>query len=584
MSEEQKDESKDVAAPQKTHATPEPQTQPTPLHTGVITGHNKKSFWSFFKTKKGKITLGIVTGVIVLVAVLLAVPVTRYGMLGPFIHKDLAVMVVDSKTGKPVSDATVSVTGATAHTDNNGKATLPKLSVGTYTLSVTKKYYKDASLPALVPILHDPSVGTLKLEATGRQVPITVVNKITGVALAKATIVAGDATAITDNKGQTTLVLPANDATVAASIKADNYNTSSVNVTVTEQQDPKNTFTLTPVGKVYFLSKRTGIINVMKSDLDGGNQQIVVQGTGKEDDKGTVLLASRDWKYLLLQARRDNNQGLYVINTTNDQFTQIDTGNVAFTSIGWHNHVFAYQVEHEDIPYGQPKRYALKSYDAEANKLVTLAETNTQGGGPENFAYTYFDDEKGALVYVSNMQNSGGVQGAIVSVQLDGSNKKTLYSLSANSFVSFAISYAPNEFYYSVVSYSSSDPAKVYEYGDGAVKANTSVTPDQVSQQFYPTFLQSPSGSQTFWYEPRDGKNTLFIGDKDGKNGKQIATASDFAPYGWYSDDYLLVSKNGSELYIVPAKNADLSKAIKLSDYHKPVGNFYGYGGGYGGF
>lgn len=580
---EDKDQSKDIAPPKK-EAQQEPikpaLEQTTPPPTGIITGHNKKSLWSFFKSKKGKITFGIVAAIIVLVGVLLAVPVTRYGILGPFIHKDLTVTVVDSKTGKPVSDATVSTPGATAHTDNNGKATLTKLPVGTHTVTVTKKYYKDASLSALVSILHDPSIGAIQLQATGRQVPITVTNKISGAALAKATIVAGDATAITDGKGDATLVLPANDATVAATIKADNYNNNAVSVTVTEQVDAKNAFTLTPAGKVYFLSKRTGIINVMKSDLDGSNQQVVMQGTGKEDDTRTVLLASRDWKYLLLQTRRDGaKQDLYVINTANDQATEIDTGNVTFTSVGWHNHVFAYLVERQDVPYGQPKRQALKSYDAEANKLVTLAETNAQNGTSEDFGYNYFDDAKGTLIYVANIQSSTA-QTTINSIQLDGSNKKVLYTLPVNTFIGLAIPYAPNAVYYIAAT---SPQSTFYEYEDGAVKPNTTISQSQVTQ-LYPTFLQSPSGSQTFWYEPRDGKNTLFIGDKDGKNGKQIATASDFTPYGWYGDDYLLVSKNSSELYIVSAKNPDFSKAVKLTDYHKPLaGTFYGYGGGYGG-
>jgi len=577
----EKDQVEEAESKQQTHS--EAPISPVPIvpQTGIVTGHNKRSFWSFFRTKKGKITLGVIAAVIIIVSILLVVPTTRYGMLGPFIHKDLSVTVIDSKTGKPVSDATVSVASVTTHTDSNGKATLPKLSVGIYTVTVTKKNYKGASQSALVSILHDPSVGALKLEATGRQVPINVTNKITGAALAKATIVANDATAITDDKGEATLVLPANDATVAATIKADTYNTASISVTVTEQNDPKNIFTLTPAGKIYFLSKRTGIINVMKSDLDGGNQQVVVQGTGKEDDRGTVLLASRDWKYLLLQAKRGSaQQGLYVINTANDQLAEIDTGNASFTSIGWHNHTFAYQVYRLDVPYDQPKRAALKSYDAEANKLVTLDETSSQGGKTNEFDYPYFDDSKGTIVYVANVQ-SNSAQTTFNSVQLDGSNKKVLYSLPANAFVSFGITYAPNEFYY----IGATDPKNTYYvYEDGAVKPNTNLSDNQITQQFYPTFLQSPSGNQTFWYEPRDGKNTVFIGDKDGKNAKQVAASSDFTPYGWYSDDYLLLSKNSSELYIVSARDTDFSKAIKLTDYHKPVGNFYGYGGGYGGF
>jgi hypothetical protein len=93
--------------------------------------------------------------------------------------------------------------------------------------------------------------------------------------------------------------------------------------------------------------------------------------------------------------------------------------------------------------------------------------------------------------------------------------------------------------------------------------------------------LLSPSADQTFWSESRDGKNTLFIGDQGGQNGKQIASLSDYNTFGWFTDDYLLVSKNSSELYIMD--KAGKQAALKVSDYHKPTQNFYGYGGGYGG-
>jgi len=97
-------------------------------------------------------------------------------------------------------------------------------------------------------------------------------------------------------------------------------------------------------------------------------------------------------------------------------------------------------------------------------------------------------------------------------------------------------------------------------------------------------YLASPSGNSTFWSEPRDGKNSLFVGDQAGSNAKQIASLSDYQTYGWYSEDYLLASKNGSELYIFGSEGIKKeSAALKITDYHKPVLNYPGYGGGYGG-
>jgi hypothetical protein len=96
--------------------------------------------------------------------------------------------------------------------------------------------------------------------------------------------------------------------------------------------------------------------------------------------------------------------------------------------------------------------------------------------------------------------------------------------------------------------------------------------------------LISPDGHQTFWSDSRDGKNALFVGDEAAKNAKQVALLKDYRAYGWYTDKYLLVSKDSSELYVLPV--AGLSgdaQPSKVSDYYRPDISYNGYGRGYGG-
>jgi hypothetical protein len=125
------------------------------------------------------------------------------------------------------------------------------------------------------------------------------------------------------------------------------------------------------------------------------------------------------------------------------------------------------------------------------------------------------------------------------------------------------------------------DSQSYYAYANGKVTSKGNL--DSEFNEYYQnrkTYLLSPSGDNTFWVEPRDGKNTLFVGDENGDNGKQIASLSDYSNYGWFTDDYLLASKNSSELYIMSKSGAG---AVKITDYHKPAVSFPGYGGGYGG-
>jgi hypothetical protein len=109
----------------------------------------------------------------------------------------------------------------------------------------------------------------------------------------------------------------------------------------------------------------------------------------------------------------------------------------------------------------------------------------------------------------------------------------------------------------------------------------------------YATYLLSPSGKKLFWSEVRDGRSSLFIGSVDQDTSKAAATSfdDDYTPYGWFTDNYVLMSKKGSELYIeavpmtqnFPKTGIQILQPIKITDYYRPDFSYPGYGGGYGG-
>ncbi len=347
-----------------------------------------------------------------------------------------------------------------------------------------------------------------------------------------------------------------------------------------------------PSGKVYFLSKKTGKIDVVKTDLDGSNRQTVLAGTGQEEDTNTVLLASRDWKFLALQSRREGDKArLYVIDTSNDMLTEIDSGDASFTPAGWHEHNFAYTVFRNNVPIWQAKKSAIKTYNADSKQLTVIDETNAEGTSDMEYAGETLGSIyilKDGLIYTKHWYASyysvyrlSGKRMGIYKAKPNGTDKQLIKDFDAgNSGYISAAAYEPEEVYFAVYNNSATS---YYEYHDGKVVEAKDVTAGSFSK-FYPTYLLSPSGQNTFWYEPRDGKNTLFTGNQAGQNGKEIATLSEYIPYGWYSDDYLLVSKAGSELYILPSTGTiDKEQILKITDYHKPATSFAGYGYGYGG-
>ena len=373
---------------------------------------------------------------------------------------------------------------------------------------------------------------------------------------------------------------------------AKDYNNLALQITVNQSATKENTFAITPSGKLYFLSKQTGKIDVVKTDLDGSNRQTVLAGTGQEEETNTVLLASRDWKYLALQSRRESDKPrLYLIDTLTDKLTEIDSGNATFTPVGWNDHAFIYKVNRGGVLSWQPKAIALKTYNADTLQLGTIDETNAEGSSDNDFANEQIDNVyilKDAVIYTKSWSANyysayrlAGKRSGIYTVKPNGTARQVLKDFDSGTYTYIsALPYKPDEIYFSVNSNNKTD---YYEYEEGAVKEDKELNNESFNK-FYATYLASPSGQSTFWYEPRDGKNTLFTGTTDGSSPKQVASLGEYTPYGWYSDNYLLVSKGGSELFIMPVTGVDTKTAIlKVTDYHKPSVSFRGYGYGYGG-
>ena len=535
--------------------------------------------------------------VLVLAGAVAAVPQSRYPLLALVMSRQFAVTVVDSNTNKPVSGASVSMDGASATTDTNGKATL-SARVGKRTLTVTKKYYQNANQSVFVGIGTGHNTASVRLVATGRQVPIKVVDKITGQAVANAAVRTADTEAITDDTGMVNMVLPTSSPTLAVTVSADGYTKLTATIQVTSDTVPANTFGLVPSGRVYFLSNLSGKIDVVSTNLDGSDRKTILAGTGSEDANNTVLLASRDWQFLALLSKRDggNHAKLFLITTSSGQVATMDGSAASFTLVGWSNHYFVYEAQNDGVSAWQAGQTTIRSYNADTMKGITVDQTNAQGAAGnyiyQNISFVNLVSDRvvyglaWSAYYANTAMNVGGQNNSVMSAGVDGSNKKDVRDITLPAGATYtslaSVPNRPGTLY--IQSTVQSQPAVYYsyQYQNNSVSQSSTITDSSYNQaqQNVATYLLSPTGKSTFWSQVRDGKNTLFTGDADGNNANQIASLSDYAPYGWYTDKYLLVQKGGSELYAMPVGGGT---PVKISDYYKPSYSFYGYGGGYGG-
>jgi hypothetical protein len=479
--------------------------------------------------------------------------------------------------------------GKTATTDNEGQAVI-KSRVGHRTLAVTKKYYKDQNSKVLVAISKQKIPPQIKLEATGRQVPISVTNRVGGAVLANALIKAAGTEAQTDSNGNVSIVLPAEQTAVEATIEAAGFNPAKVSIIVTDQPVTENTFSLIPAGKIFFLSKKSGTLDVVKTDLDGSNRITVLSGTGKEEDYGTALLESRDWKYLVLKSKRDDKVKLYLIETDTGKTTTLDEGDeVNFSPVGWYGEQFIYTVERTKLKDWEPKKQSLKSFNAKTQKITILDEAAGEGTDSNNYThetYTGVFIAGDRVVYGKYWQRSyysssinNGKKASINSVQPDGSNKKTLREFDADRpgglrYI-YSHSYKPQKIYFDVTDDTGND-RWYYEASPTAVK--DAAISDNDLYRGYPSYVISPNSKSALWTEQRDGKSALILGDSQGDNGKAIAYLSEFSAYSWYSDNYLVVSKHSNELYLMPVAGVqNETDLLKISDYTQSNNYQYGY-------
>ncbi|MBC7546196.1 hypothetical protein H7171_00445 [Candidatus Saccharibacteria bacterium] len=520
--------------------------------------------------------------IIVLLSAVLAIPSTRNTVLGAVIKRSLTVVVMDGKTSKPVSAATVSVAGVSATTDASGK-TVIKVPFGSRKLTITKQYYRASEANVTV------GLGTLApvvaaITATGRQVPITVVNSITGKPVADVELTVLKTSAKTDSKGKATIVLPTVGISTGGRVTATGYNDAAITVQITGDEVAGNTFSLTPVGRIYMLSNENGSVDVVKKNLDGSDKQTVLKGTGKEDAATTTLLVSRDWRFAVLRSQRDTPQpALYLIDTATDKVTTFDSGDTAFTTIGWIGHSFVYDAVRNSVPASQSGHEIVRSYGADKQQLNQI-DQGLVDGDTTNYAYQGFynffiiSDQLiyNTQWYVSGVKDIKDKTVAIRGAGDSGQNKKDYLQIPASGvgYIQAAqsgvrvISYAAYNYDVGKTSF--------YQF-DGQTAATSASVTQATFNKTYPRYMISPSEKSALWDELRDGKSAVLSGSTSSSSAATpIAAFSGFTAYGWYGDNYVLLAK-ASVLYIAPA---DGSKApVKVSGYYgvgQATGNGYG--------
>jgi hypothetical protein len=485
--------------------------------------------------------------------VIFALPYTRYRILGLFLDNQFELRLVDSTTGTPVSGADVTINGQTKDTNGSGEAAF-KLKLGSHNYKITKQYYRNAVGQVFVGLeVGKPT--TLTVSATGRRVPIKVIDKLSSKPIANASIKILNTNARTDSTGMAYVVLPTSSSVYLATVSASAYNAVTTRVSVATKTSA-NTISLVPSGNIYFLSTTGSSINVIKASLDGSDPQVLEANVASAKSASTALYASPDQKYLVLEATRGGSQPeLYVINAASGQLTEFDSSSDAFSPIGWSGDQFIYDETNSSADPSTVGREQIKSYNA-TNQQLNVLDQNQVNGTIPNYAYqSFFNFEllSNVLVYNTKWTASGSVDlssssDTIRGIEPNGLGKKDYQSFPATTTGTINVTrYQPNALYFSVPN-ASTNHTTYYNYTNGAANTDSSLTAANFNQS-YPKYFISPSALQSLWTQSTNGQPQTFVGDQNGQNQKLVSLPAGYSAIGWYDNVYIMLSKN-NQLYL----------------------------------
>jgi hypothetical protein len=547
-----------------------------------------KSSKRWFKSKW--FWLGLI--VLAIIAVL-AVPQLRYKVLGLVVHKSVIITVDDSVTNTPVSDVTVTLGNQSGKTTSAGTVEL-SVPIGKATLVVAKQYYSEIKRNTTIELTGKTQFKPIELVATGRLVPIMIENTVSSQPLADALVQVAGTTARTTSSGEATIVLPTRATTYQAKVSLANYSTVMQNVTVTMSLIGTNIIHLTPTGKLFFLSDASGTIDVVKANLDGTGRQTILAGTGTENPNKTVLLAAKDWQYMVLQSQRSASQtGLYLIDGSTGKTTEFDNSSGDFTLVGWYGHDFVYDVTLNSVPTSQSGHELVKVYDAETGQLLQL-DSNQATGTNTSYAFQSFynfyiigdnviyDTQWNTAHLGANAASASTLNDTIRETPLGSGTKKDDESVpaAATSYIQTVLA-NPQTIYYSFTN-STTNAESYYEYDGTSVSSPTNLNQTTFTQS-YPSYLFSPAGTKALWAEILDGATSLVVGNTSAQNPQTIAHLNGYTPYGWYGNNYILVVSSGN-LYIMPATGLTSSqKPYLVSSIYQSGQTFNNIESSYGG-
>ena len=507
---------------QSSQGEPVVHTVTTPQPELVQPPKPKRSFGQKLKAllRSRKFWVGLVATILVVGTAMWFIEPTRWWLVNAVgARTSITIMTISPGEGKAkvsqLRNVTVTVDGKTYKTDDKGKLHADSVPFGKVVVTAKKAGYQDVTYNAVLdfdPFLHkfggkeaDDAARSIELsmKATGIPVAFKLVDFLSGKPVTTGEFTIGDTVAKPDDQGLVSLKIPGTDAskvTVSTNF-GGTYADKKFDVTLGSSDVP--TITVVPGGKHYFVSKRSGVLTVYSSNLDGSDVQVIVTGTGQETD-ATAFAVSPDGKYGILSSSRDGArnakldmlQRIYVVDLTSKQISRVDEG-ITVSFADWSGDTLIYTTTTYDSTTNKYPT-ALRSVDAASKRVYNFEASDYISVSTVGFDKVLYQKytNSGSDVAISPVLREAGVNGSTAKTL----GEKTDYD-----------SYLQLDF--DRVAFKTAQDQAWHEYNLNTDQLKTISQPSTGSNTIQYLNTANNDGSKRLMIDRVDGKYTLIVKD-----------------------------------------------------------------------
>ncbi len=497
---------------------------------------------------------GAMAGVTSLVLLLLVIPTTRFELLNTVgVRATANIVVLDQETQTPLKNVQVTIGSSESQTSIDGVATFSDVRLGSQTMTITKSAYDEYTTNVTI------STGTNQIDRVallpiGTQFAFTAQDWLSEQPLTDVEVSYQDSSAVANEDGELLLTIPPTDDTeIDVTFTADGYKNYiyPVNTLNTEVRE---------VGMVvetahYFVSKRDGRYDVYKVDADGANEQLIVQGTGKEQGDIRFTVSPSGNKAILVATRDgvvdDDNfklHGVYLIDLEDSSINKIDESQRVDLA-GWIDDSIIYVKIQSGASGRNPERHRLVGYNVETEVASEIAASN------------YFNDllvTDSYVFYAPSDAYKENPEPYLFQSNQDGSVKQRVVEQEVWTVL--------RDDYDSIVFYDTQQDWFQSDIDDLFANKLESDPIDRTSR----IYTTSPDGSKSLWIDQRDGKGVLLLTDTQSGDESIIWRQGGLRnPVHWLSDSHVVFRVvDGTETadYVVNVDGGDPVKILDVSD------------------